>query len=323
MSFWSLKFPKAIGFQLFSLVVLSCALTVSLKAQVKSEDAPAPQDNSAQARAASSGSLKLGTGDLVEMTVYNVPELTTKTRISSNGDMYCPLVGYMHVAGLSAEEAEAAIEKRLSDFVKSPHVSLFVTEYASEGASVLGEVMRPGVYPVLGQQHLFSLLSAAGGLTERSGRSLSITHRSDPNSPVTIELPRNLADNSETNVPIFPGDVIIVRRADIIYVVGDVLRPSGVMMDSGGLSVLQALAMAGGTQRTAKLSGAKILRKSPAGIVQTPVDLKKILQAKAPDVPMEANDILVVPSSTGKIMAGRALEAAIQAATLVSVAAIP
>jgi polysaccharide export outer membrane protein len=117
--------------------------------------------------------------------------------------------------------------------------------------------------------------------------------------------------------------VIIVRRADIIYVVGDVLRPSGVMMDSGGLSVLQALAMAGGTQRTAKLSGAKILRKSPTGIVQTPVDLKKILQAKAPDIPMEANDILVVPSSTGKIMAGRALEAAIQAATLVSVAAIP
>src|SRR5271163_4890527 len=103
MSFWSLKLPKAIGFRLVSLVVLSCALTVSLKAQLKAEDAPAPQDNSTQTRASSSGSLKLGTGDLVEMTVYNVPELTTKTRISSNGDMYCPLVGYMHVAGLSAE----------------------------------------------------------------------------------------------------------------------------------------------------------------------------------------------------------------------------
>ena len=319
MFFFFLKFPKAIGFQLFTLVVLCCALIVNFEAQ----DASASQVNGAGTLVASSGSLKLGPGDLVEMSVYNVPELTTKTRISSNGDMYCPLVGYMHVGGLSAEEAQAAIEKRLSDFVKSPHVSLFVSEYASEGASVLGEVMKPGVYPVMGQQHLFALLSAAGGLTERSGRSLSVTHRSDPNSPVTIDLPRNLADNSETNVAVYPGDVIIVRRADIIYVVGDVLRPSGVLMDSGGLTVLQALAMAGGTGRTAKLGGAKILRKGPGGMVQTPVDLKKILQAKAPDPPMEPNDILVVPSSTGKILAGRTLEAAIQAATLVSVAAIP
>ncbi len=323
MSFWSLKLPKAIGFQLFSLVVLSCTLTVSLKAQVKAEDAQAPQDNSAQTTVASSGSLKLGPGDLVEMTVYNVPELTTKTRISSNGDMYCPLVGYMHVAGFSTEEAQAAIEHRLSDFVKNPHVSLFVSEYASEGASVLGEVVKPGIYPVLGQQHLFAILSAAGGLTDKSGRSLTITHSSDPNSPVTVDLPRNLADNSETNVLVYPGDVIIVRKADVIYVVGDVLRPSGVLMDSGGLTILQALAMAGGTQRTAKLSGAKILRKGPNGMVQTPVDLKKILQAKAPDLQLEANDILVVPTSTGKILAGRTLEAAIQAATIVSVAAVP
>src|SRR5271168_5302269 len=289
MSFSFPKSPKPIGFQLFLFVVLSCALTVTVS--LRAQDAVVPQNNGANTRVASSGLLKLAPGDLVEMTVYNVPELTTKTRIASNGDIYCPLVGYMHVGGLSAEEAQAAIEKRLSDFVKSPHVSLFVSEYASEGASVLGEVVRPGVYPVMGQQHLFSLLSAAGGLTEKSGRSLTITHRSDPNSPVTITLPRNLADNSETNVPVYPGDVIIVRRADIIYVVGDVLRPSGVMMDSGGLSVLQALAMAGGTQRTAKLSGATILRKGPVGMVPTPVDLKKILQAKAPDIPMEANDI--------------------------------
>ncbi len=321
MSFSFPKSPKPIGFQLFLFVVLSCALTVTVS--LRAQDAVVPQNNGANTRVASSGLLKLAPGDLVEMTVYNVPELTTKTRIASNGDIYCPLVGYMHVGGLSAEEAQAAIEKRLSDFVKSPHVSLFVSEYASEGASVLGEVVRPGVYPVMGQQHLFSLLSAAGGLTEKSGRSLTVTHRSDPNSPVTIDLPRNLADNSETNVPVYPGDVIIVRKADIVYVVGDVLRPSGVLMDSGGVSVLQALAIAGGTQRTAKLSGATILRKGPTGTVQTPVDLKKILQAKAPDLQMQANDILIVPSSTGKILAGMTLQAAIQAATLISVAAIP
>jgi len=267
--------------------------------------------------------LELGAGDLVEMTVYNVPELATKTRISTKGEMYCPLVGYVHVAGLTTEQAQNQIEEQLAKFVKDPHVTLFVSQYASQGASVLGEVTKPGIYPVLGQQHLFDLISAAGGLTDKAGRSLTVTHRSDPDHTVTVQLPRNLADNSETNVPVYPGDTIIVSKADIVYVVGDVQRPSGLLMDAGGLTVLQALALAGGTGRTAKLNGAKILRKGPTGMTETPVELKKMLQAKAPDIPLEPNDILVIPSSTGKIMAGRTLEAALQAATLVSVAAVP
>jgi polysaccharide biosynthesis/export protein len=268
-------------------------------------------------------SLQLGVGDLVEMTVYNVPELTTKTRVSSTGEMYCPLIGYTHVAGLTTEQAQAAIEERLASYVKNPHVTIFVQEYASEGASVLGEVAKPGIYPVLGQQHLFALISAAGGLTDKAGRSLTVTHLSDPNHPVTVELPRNLTDDAETNVAIFPGDTIIVRKADVVYVVGDVLRPSGLLMDSGGLTVLQAVALAGGTGKTAKLNGVKLLRKGATGSTETPVDLKKMLQAKTPDLPLEANDILIIPSSTGKILAGRSLEAAIQAATLISVTAIP
>ena len=309
---------KCLRFQLLSFSILFCVLALDAHAQNTS----APPDKASETKGAAS-SLQLGPGDLVEMTVYNIPELTTKTRVSSSGDLYCPLIGYMHVSGLTAEEAQSAIEKRLSDFVKNPHVSLFVSEYASEGASVLGEVVHPGVYPVLGQQHLFDLLSAAGGLSDKAGRSLTVTHRSAPNQPETIELPRNLADNSETNVPVFPGDTIIVRKTDIVYVVGDVLRPSGVLMDSGGLTVLQALALAGGTGRTAKLNGAKLLRKSHDGTTEVQVDLKKMLQAKIPDLPLQANDILIVPSSTGKIMAGRTLEAALQAATLLSVAAIP
>ena len=268
-------------------------------------------------------SLQLGVGDLLEMSVYGVPELATKTRISSTGEMYCPLIGYTHVAGLTAEEAQKLIEARLADFVKNPHVSLFVTEYASEGASVLGAVARPGVYPVLGQQHLFDLISAAGGLSEKAGRSLTVTHRSDPDKTITIDLTRNLKDNPDTNIPVFPGDTIIVRKADIIYVVGDVTRPSGLLMEAGGLTVLQAVALAGGTTRTAKLSGTKILRKGPQGMTETPVELKKILQAKAPDLLLQPDDILVVPSSTGKVIAGATLQAALQAATLLSVAAVP
>jgi polysaccharide export outer membrane protein len=272
-----------------------------------------------------SSSLKVGAGDLVEVGVYNVPELTTKARVSSSGEIYLPLIDYVHVDGLTAEEAEGLIQKRLSDggFVKNPHVTLFVDQYASQGASVLGEVSRPGVFPVPGQQRLFDLISAAGGFTERAGRSITITHRDQPDKPVTVPLSRNVTDNPESNVAVLPGDTIIVRKADLVYVVGDVGRPSGFLMDSGHLTVLQAIALAGGTTRTANLGGARIIRRGSGGISETPVELKKILRAKAPDLTMQADDILFVPTSATKALTGRAMEAAMQAATAVSIVAIP
>jgi polysaccharide export outer membrane protein len=268
-------------------------------------------------------SLQLGVGDLVEMTVYDVPDLTSKARISSTGDLYCALIGPTHVAGLTTEEAAQLIQKRLSAYLKDPYVSLFVTEYASQGASLLGEVAKPGVYPVLGEQHLFDLISAAGGLSEKAGQSLTLTHRSDPDKQINLPLSRNLSDHPESNVRVFPGDTVVVKKADIVYVVGDVSHPSGLLMNANGITVLEAVALAGGTTRTAKLNGAKILHKGPDGMTETPVQLKKMLRAQVPDLSLQANDILVVPSSAGKILAGRSLEAAMQAATMVSVIAVP
>jgi polysaccharide biosynthesis/export protein len=288
--------------------------------QEKAPDQVAPVPASASGK---ESSLQLGVGDLVEMTVYDVPELSTKTRISSTGDIYCALIGPTHVAGLTTEEAAQLIQQRLSAYLKDPYVSLFVTDYASEGASLAGEVAKPGVYPVMGEQHLFDLISASGGLTERAGQSITVTHRSDPDKQITLPLSRNLSDHPESNIRVFPGDTVVVRKADIVYVVGDVTRPSGFLMNANGLTVLEAVAMAGGTTRTAKLNSTRILHKGPAGMTQTTVPLKKILKAQAPDVELQANDIIVVPSSAGKILGGRSLEAAMQAATLVSVIAVP
>ncbi len=186
----------------------------------------------------------------------------------------------------------------------------------------MGEVAKPGVYPVLGQQRLLDLISAAGGFTDKAGRSVTVTHRNQPDKPVTVPIARNLTDTPDSNIDVFPGDTVIVRKADIVYVVGDVGRPSGFLMDSGNMTVLQAIALAGGTTRTAKLSGATIVRKGPAGMTQTPVHLKEMLAAKAPDVQLQADDILFVPTSTSKLIAGRTLEAALQAATAVGIVAI-
>jgi polysaccharide biosynthesis/export protein len=273
----------------------------------------------------STSALRVEAGDLVEVAVYNVPELTTKARVSSKGEIYLPLIDYVHVAGLTAEEAEGVIQKRLADggFVKNPHVTLFVDQYASQGASILGEVARPGVYPVQGDQRLFDVISAAGGFTEKAGRSIAITHRDQPEKPITVPLSRNANDNPESNVPVLPGDTIIVRKADLVYVVGDVGRPSGFLMDGARLTVLQAIAMAGGTTRTANLDGARIIHRGTDGLSEIPVELKKILRAKAPDVTMQADDILFVPTSAAKVFAGRAVEVAMQAAAAASIVAIP
>ncbi len=270
--------------------------------------------------------IRLGPGDLVEVAVYGVPELTTKARVSNTGELYLPLVNYIHVGDLSVEEAQDLIGKQLASggFVKDPHVSVFINEYASQGVSVLGEVAKPGTYPVLGDRKLVDMITAAGGLSERAGRVVSITHRDQPDIVQTVELGRNLTDKPEANVPIAPGDMIDVHRAPIIYVVGDVGRPSGLMVDNGTLTVLQALALAGGANRTAKLNDARILRKSdgPNGLTETPLKLKKMLEAKTPDVPLQANDILFVPLSGAKVAAARSFEAAMAITTGLAIYAV-
>jgi polysaccharide export outer membrane protein len=267
---------------------------------------------------------KLGSDDVVEVTVYDVPELTTKARVNSNGSLYLPLIGYVQVGGLPLDQAQMLIEKRLSDggFVKDPHVSILVTQPGAQGASILGQVNKPGVYPVSVGARLFDLVSAAGGLTDKAGRSVTVTHRDQAYKPVVVDLARNLEDNPDSNIAILPGDTIVVRKADIVYVVGDVGRPSGFLMESGHLTVLQAIALAGGTTHTAKLSGARLIHKGPDGLSETAVHLQKILSAKSPDVPMQADDILFVPSSAAKILASRTAEAAMQAATAVSIIAV-
>ena len=264
--------------------------------------------------------VKLGPGDLLEFNVYNVPELATKARVSNTGDVYLPLVDYVHVAGLTQEEAQAVVEKRLEEggFVRNPHVTIFVDEAFSQGVTVLGEVGKPGIYPDPADRKLYEVISEAGGFTTTASRKIAVIRRNQA-EPIRIELPRNLSDDLAGNIDVMPGDTITIPRAPIIYVVGDVGRPSGLLVDNGTLTVLQALALAGGTNRTAKMGGARIIRKGPTGMTETPVQLKKMLEAKSPDVTLQADDILFVPVSGARVVAARTMEAAISAATAVSI----
>ena len=271
---------------------------------------------------AQSTEILIGSGDLLEISVFGAPDFEKKeTRVSGGGNIILPLIGVQHVQGLTVGQAQALIAGQLAsgEFFNNPQVSIIVKEYATQGASVLGEVQKPGVYPLLGPHRLFDALSAAGGLTAQAGRTVTITHRNDPNTPITVTLGKEIQASMEGNIEIYPGDTVLVSKAGIVYVVGEVKKPGGYVMDHGDMTVLQSIAMAEGASPIAALNSAKLIRTVDGRRQEIPVPLKKILTDKAPDMKLQADDIVFVPTSAGKSASRRSLEAILQAATGVAI----
>jgi len=301
-----------------------CILFVGQTPTSAGEPQPATQASTASSVPSASTSVRLGAGDLIELNVFGAPDLTTKTRISNSGDVYLPLIDYVHIGDLTVDEAQELIEKRLEDggFVRNPHVTILVDESMSQAITVMGEVSHPGAYPAIGERRLFDMISAAGGRTDKASNDVTIVHRANPDDKVVLELPTNLAEDTRNNVEIRPGDTIIVGRAGIVYVIGDVQRPSGFMISEGTLTVLKAFALAGGGTRTSSLNRAKILRQTANGVQEVPVPLKKILRTKAPDIAMVKGDILYVPGSATKTLAYRGADAAFTMTSALAVIAV-
>ena len=250
--------------------------------------------------------VRIGPGDDLEINVFGLPELSQHARVSDSGDVSLPLLGNVHLAGLSSNEAQALIERRLASgyFVNNPHVSVYVKEYTAEGISLMGEVNKPGVYSALGAHRLVDLIQTAGGLTDKSGRTVTVAHRDDPKHPITLTLSNDAAKTVENNIELLPGDTIIVSKAGIIYVVGEVNRPGGFVMENNKITVSQVLAMAAGPTRTAALNATKMIRHTPEGLKDMTLPLKKVLEAKLPDIELQPDDIIWVPNSKTKGIAG-------------------
>lgn len=266
--------------------------------------------------------VKLGPGDLLDITVFDSPELTTHARITSEGEISFPLLGTVHVGGLSPQATQELISERLvkGDFVRVPAVSVFVAEYASQAVYVIGEVMRPGPYPLMGSHRLVDFISAAGGFTARAGKILTITTHADPDHPRSIDFG---STGNDTNPEINAGDSITISQAGIVYVLGDVTRPGGFMLNRDEtLTVMQALALAEGTLSTAAKSSAKLIRTTPKGREEIPVNLKAVLKSKTIDLAMQSNDILFVPGSTTKGVI-KGVETVLPAAAAASIYRLP
>jgi polysaccharide export outer membrane protein len=285
-------------------------------------DAKPPQAPSGVVTQASAPNLVIGGGDLLEISVYGAADFDKKeVRVSGNGDVILPLIGTQHVAGLDIDRAQQLIATKLAEgqFFNNPQVSIFVKEYATQGVSVLGEVQKPGVYPLLGARRLFDAISQAGGLTAKAGKVVTITRREHSSAPQTINLGNDLLASTEGNVEVQPGDTIMVSKAGIVYVVGDVKMPGGFVIENGKMTVLQALAMAQGANPTASLNSAKIIHNQDGKQQDTDIPLKKILSAKASDMPLQPEDILFVPGSAGRSVLRRSMEAIVQTATGVAI----
>src|SRR5207245_2275933 len=220
----------------------------------------------------------------------------------------------------STSEAEKLIERQLVEggFYREPRVSVFEKEYVTQGVSILGEVKNPGVYPLLADRHLLDLLSQAGGLTPNASKTVSITHAGQ-NTPSVVTLSPNPELAATSNPAILTGDTIVVATAGLVYVIGNVNKPGGYPMTDNDLTVLQALALAGGNSPMAALDRAQIVRQVKGAREAMPISVKKILEGRNKDIRLQPQDILFIPGSAGKNAATRSVEAILQTAVGVAI----
>jgi polysaccharide biosynthesis/export protein len=253
------------------LVMVSGVLLVARQARAQTPAAPATTPPAAQqpAAASSSAQYRLALGDLIRITVFQVPDLSLETRITEAGAISYPLLGSVSLVGLTVADGEARIAKGLRDgnFVRQPQVSINVIQTRGNQVSVLGQIGRPGRYPLeTGEVRLTDMLATAGGIAVGGADQIIVVGtRNGQAYRVEVDLPSVFAPNRRSaDVLLQNGDVVWVERAPTIYLYGEVQRP-GAMRLERNMTVMQALASAGGITNRGTLRGLRISRKDTDG----------------------------------------------------------
>jgi polysaccharide export outer membrane protein len=290
------------------------------------------------------GDYVIGSGDLLGIDVFDVPELSRDVRVNETGYISLPLMpSKVRATGLTPFQLQDKLAELLqtNGLVSTPQVSVSMKEQHSQPITVIGAVKTPMVLQALRKTTLLQALSQAGGIAEDAGSAIIVTrtatdvsdsedpgNSSTPSAPQTFTI--NLSDlvesgESRFNIPLVGGDVVSVPRAGIIYVVGAVNKPGGFLLqnDLDHMTILKMLSLAGGTTNTAKKKNTVILRKNldTAKRDQVPVDLSKIMDMKAQDIQLQANDILFVPDSAGLRVLHRAGDIAVSVTSGVAIVA--
>ncbi len=270
--------------------------------------------------------MKLVPGSTVNIHVFEEPDLDGTYRLDGHGNISLPLAGSIHLESLTLREAEVAISAKLvsEEILKISHVVVNIDEYGAQNIVVLGEVNSPGRYPVLAPRKLVDVLAMAGGRTQIAGNEIVI-HRAEEPPQVTelVHYGRDVDSRAVPNVEINPGDTVQVKKAGIVYVLGAVNRPGGyVMQEAGDLNIIQALAMAFGPAPEAANGSIRIIRKQPDGsILELPAQYNQVNKGQATALPLQAEDIVFVPSNKVKsvLLKGQGVLSAATSATIYTV----
>lgn len=274
---------------------------------------------------------QIGPNDLIGITVYDSPELTHTVRVNSDGTIRLPMLQkHIQAAGLYPEQLENAITASLvnGQVLVDPIVSVTVVEYRSRPINVFGAVKTPVTFQAAGEVTLLDAISQAGGLADNAGTEILVS-RQEPTSDGKFttqiqQIPvRGLLNSVDPalNLKLHGGEVIRVPEAGLVYVVGNVKTPGAYpIKDESGITILKLLALTQGLNSyTAHTAFIYRNEDGSGGNSQIPIELKKIMEHKAPDVPLMANDILYVPEASGRKAAlttlGKAAEVGVALST--------
>jgi polysaccharide export outer membrane protein len=235
------------------------------------------QQAAASASPAAANEYRLGSGDVIRISVYQNPDLTLETRVTEAGVVSFPLLGSVRIGGKSVTEAEKHIADglRSGNFVKQPQVTIVVVQVRGNQASVLGQVNRPGRFPIeVADMRLTDLLAMAGGVSPNGADVLVVTGtRNGQPLRTVIDLPSVFAPGGrDKDLIVLNGDTVWVERQPVVYIYGEVQRP-GPMRLERDMTVMQSLATGGGLTQRGTEKGIRVHRKGADGKVQviTPV----------------------------------------------------
>jgi polysaccharide export outer membrane protein len=234
----------------------------------------------------------LGPGDVVRVSVYGSPDLSTETRVSESGSMTFPLLGDVQVGGLTTQQAEKKIGSMLEKggYLKRAQVNLLVTTLASQQVSVLGQVNRVGRYPIEGTRKVLDLLAMAGGISAEGGDMVTLVRNRDGKvTRETIDLVDMVRKGElDRDYEVASGDIIFVERAPRAYIMGEVQRPGPFRIERS-MTLQQALSAGGGLTMRGSQRSLHVIRRDAHGVQHT-------IEAKADDL-VQPDDVIAVPES--------------------------
>jgi polysaccharide export outer membrane protein len=236
----------------------------------------------------------VGEEDVLKITVYNYPDMTTTERVSGEGIITLPLVGDIKVAGMTTDRVAKTIAEKLADgFIVNPNVSVFVVEFRSKKAIIMGYVNKPGIYMLSGNTTFLELISLAGGLSKDAGYKATIKRKLSGSTGgegiITVDL-KKLVEQGDTALNIFlmDGDSVFIAKAGVFYLTGEVKSPAAYKYEEG-LTVIKAVTMAGGFTDKASESRIRIIRKIDKN--------EKVIYKADMNEPIFPDDVIIVPES--------------------------